>query len=102
MTSLPSTTSLFIEGLKMRPTAERVLLALHQLDGQPHPLQAGNTIPEIARHTGLHPHLIRARLCDLRRLGLVASEPCLIPGGNNREKRYAHYLTLAGVRRAER
>lgn len=83
----------------MRPTAELVLQALYNLGGKPNVLQTGNTIEEIAKQTGLSRHVVRARLCDLRRLALVESDQCLIPDGDNHDKRYAHYLTVAGLRR---
>lgn len=84
---------LFVEGLKMRPSAERVLVTLATRDGRPayHPI--GNTIEELARHTGLSAHVVRARLCDLRRLGLVESDRF------GRNARYTHCLTDEGLRR---
>ncbi|MEM7625886.1 MAG: hypothetical protein AAF333_09670 [Planctomycetota bacterium] len=86
---------LFVEGLKLRPTGERVLGALADLDGQPHPFHVvGNTAADLAKHTGLSRHVVRARLTDLRRLGLIES---------GRLRRHAdlhvHVLTGEGVRR---
>lgn len=98
---MASETCLFIEGLKMRPTAERVLQALGELDGQPDFFQAGPTARELAERTGLDPHVVRARLCDLRRLGLAASGPCLVSrAAAERRTRHAHHLTGEGLRRA--
>lgn len=92
---------LFVEGLKMRPGAEKVLLALAAMDGLPEVFQTGNTIGEIAGRTGLTAHVIRARLQDLRRLGLVESDHVrLSPAANERRLRYGHYLTVAGAARA--
>ena len=85
--------SLFVEGLKMRPSAERVLLALSALDGQPAYYPRGNTTEELAAYCGLSAHVVRARLCDLRRLGLVQSDRF------GRNIRYTHCLTDEGMRR---
>lgn len=86
---------LFVEGLKLRPTGEQVLDALLTLDGEPHPVHVvGQTAADLAEHTGLSTHVVRARLADLRRLGLVES---------GRLRRHAdlhvHVLTIEGVRR---
>ncbi|MEO0514751.1 MAG: MarR family transcriptional regulator [Planctomycetota bacterium] len=86
---------LFVEGLKLRPTGERVLHALAELDGEPHPIHVnGLTAAELSEHTGLSRHVVRARLTDLRRLGLIES---------GRLRRHAdlhvHVLTIEGVRR---
>lgn len=86
---------LFVEGLKLRPTGERVLVALADLDGEPHPIHVvGNTAADLSDHTGLSRHVVRARLTDLRRLGLIES---------GRLRRHAdlhvHVLTVEGVRR---
>lgn len=86
---------LFVEGLKLRPTGERVLDALLTLDGEPHPVHVvGQTAAELAAHTGLSRHVVRARLTELRRLGLVES-------GRLRRHAdlYVHVLTVEGVRR---
>ncbi len=91
--------NLFIEGVRMRPSAENVLLALAALDGEPHPFPLGNTIADLAGWTGLSRHLVRARLCDLRRLGLVESGT--FSGCKRVAPRYAHALTTAGARRAK-
>ena len=93
--SAPLPGVLYVEGLKLRPTAEKVLKALAELDGEPHPVHIeGMTAMELARHTGLSTHVIRARLTDLRRLGLIAS-------GRLRPKAdlHVHVLTVEGVRR---
>ncbi len=86
--------SLFVEGLRMRPTAERVLVSLSEMDGQPAFYPVGNTIAELAARSGLTAHVVRARLCDLRRLGLVDSDRF------GRNVRYTHCLTDEGLRRA--
>jgi hypothetical protein len=97
---MASETCLYVEGLKMRPTAERVLTALKELDGRPEFIQRGNTATEIARHTGLSPHVVRARLCELRRLRLADSGACYISReAGDRRTRYAHHLTVEGARR---
>ncbi|MEM1353879.1 MAG: hypothetical protein AAGH88_03245 [Planctomycetota bacterium] len=86
---------LYVEGLKLRPTGEKVLQALAELDGEPHPIHIeGKTTSELARHTGLSNHVVRARLTDLRRLGLIASGR-LRPMGDL----HVHVLTIEGVRR---
>ncbi len=91
---------LFVEGLKMRPTAERVLQALAALDGRPDIFQSGNTATEIAHQCGLTAHVVRARLQDLRRLGLVQSGQCLQSSHpTERQTWYAHHLTSEGERR---
>lgn len=95
---------LFVEGLKLRPSAVRVLAALHDLPGgvaRPRMFQTGGTIAEIVEATGLSAHVVRARLCDLRRLGLVESVDCTSDGTPKGPTRYAHYLTVAGVQRAK-
>jgi DNA-binding MarR family transcriptional regulator len=93
--------TLYIEGLKMRPSAEKVLHALFRLDGRPDIFQAGNTVSEIAQYAGLSCHVVRARLQDLRRLGLIESEGCPQHATcGDLKRRYAHYLTTEGDRRA--
>jgi len=92
---------LFIEGLKMRPTAERVLAAITHHGATPDVFQKGATIESIATASGLSKHVVRARLCDLRRLGLVESDRVRLtdrPTDTNR--RYAHFLTPSGLRRS--
>lgn len=59
---------LFVEGLRMRPTAFRVLNALFVLGRNPTWFQDGSTIAEIAATANLSEHVVRARLQDLRRL----------------------------------
>ncbi|MEM8783467.1 MAG: hypothetical protein AAGE65_11510 [Planctomycetota bacterium] len=85
----------------MRPSAERVLAALAELDGLPHPVHAtGSGTHELADRCGYSRKVVRARLCDLRRLGLVESADETRPdrqaprGGARR-----HVLTAEGVRR---
>ncbi len=91
---------LFVEGLKMRPTAFRVLNALFILGRQPTWYQDGSTIAEIAATAGLSEHVVRARLQDLRRLGLVESGECRqAPSYDYAANRYGHYLTEKGLRR---
>lgn len=86
---------LYVEGLKLRPTGERVLQALAELDGEPHPVHIeGKTASDLAQHTGLSTHVVRARLTELRRLGLIES-------GRLRQTAdlRVHILTVEGVRR---
>lgn len=90
---------LFVECIRMRPSAERVLAALAIIGGGPGFWQAHCTTFEIAERTGLTRHQVRARLCDLRRKGLVES-------WRRRRKKLAdprrnHYLTKLGDRRAK-
>lgn len=90
---------LFVEGLKMRPTAFRVLQALHDLGALPGMTQAGCSGQALASSSGVPLHGVRARLQDLRRLGLVESGmfPVVAPCGSQRH--YGHCLTCEGVRR---
>ncbi|MEM6260756.1 MAG: hypothetical protein AAGI37_21115 [Planctomycetota bacterium] len=84
-----------MEGLKLRPTGERVLHALAELDGEPHPVHIeGKTASDLAQYTGLSTHVVRARLADLRRLRLIES-------GRLRPKAdvHVHVLTVEGLRR---
>lgn len=86
----------------MRPSAEKVLAALDRLDGRPRIVyQTGNTIAQLSLATGLSRHVIRARLQDLRRLGLVESGLCRILQGESTQNLYGHYLTGEGMRRAQ-
>lgn len=92
---------LFVEGIRMRPTAERVLAAITQHGATPSVFQKGASIESIAATTGLSRHVVRARLCDLRRLGLVESDlvrPSDLP--SDRDRVYSHFLTPEGERRA--
>lgn len=82
----------------MRPTAERVLCSLASHDGQPAFDPVGNTTEELATFTSLSAHVVRARLCDLRRLGLVESD--WYARCHRGPVRYAHCLTDNGLRRA--
>jgi len=91
---------LFVEGLKMRPTAERVLAAITHCGATPSVFQMGATIEAIATASGLSRHVVRARLCDLRRFGLVESDrvrPSDLP--SERDRVYGHFLTPQGERR---
>ncbi|MBX3353002.1 MAG: hypothetical protein KF684_08695 [Phycisphaeraceae bacterium] len=91
---------LFVEGLKMRPTAERVLAAITHQGATPCVFQKGVTIESIATASGLSKHVVRARLCDLRRLGLVESDRVRITDRvTDPNRKYAHFLTPAGARR---
>lgn len=91
---------LFVEGLKMRPTAERVLAAITHCGAKPSVFQMGATIEAIATASGLSKHVVRARLCDLRRLGLVESDRVRITDRvTDPNRKYAHFLTPEGARR---
>lgn len=91
---------LFVEGLKMRPTAECVLAAITHCGATPSVFQKGATIESIAAATGLSCHVVRARLCDLRRLGLVESDRVRITDrATDPNRKYAHFLTPEGERR---
>jgi len=91
---------LFVEGLKMRPTAERVLAAITHQGATPSVFQKGVTIECIATASGLSKHVVRARLCDLCRLGLVESDRVRITDRvTDPNRKYAHFLTEAGARR---
>jgi hypothetical protein len=90
---------LFVEGLKMRPTAERVLRTITEQGATPGVFQKGVSVEAIAASSGLSHHVVRARLCDLRRLGLVESDrvrPTDLPTDDTRV--YAHFLTPEGER----
>ncbi len=89
--------NLFVEGLKLKPSAERVLAALGDLDGEPHPVHnVGNTAVQLAEHTGLSAHVVRARLTELRRLDLIRS------GRLRRQSDlHVHLLTTHGLRRRQ-
>lgn len=92
---------LFVEGLKMRPTAERVLAAITLSGATPSVFQRGATIESIATASGLSRHVVRARLCDLRRLGLVESDRVrLTDRVTDPDRKYAHFLTPEGERRS--
>jgi len=93
---------LFVEGLKLRPTGVKVLKTLPPPMTQAQSFQPVMTIDQIAQWSGLTPHVVRARLCELRRRGLVTSGRRWIPltatwGG---VVRYGHCLTFEGERRA--
>lgn len=93
---------LYVEGLKLRPTGVKVLRTLPPPASEAQCFQPVMTIGQIAQWSGLTPHVVRARLCELRRRGLVVSGRRWVPltptwGG---VVRYGHCLTSAGVRRA--
>lgn len=91
---------LFVEGLKIRPTAERVLAAITHSGATPSVFQKGVMIENIATASGLSKHVVRARLCDLRRLGLVESDRVRITDrATDPNRKYAHFLTPEGARR---
>jgi len=92
---------LFVGGHKMRPTAERVLAAITHCGATPSVFQKGATIESIAAMSGLSRHVVRARLCDLRRLGVVESDRVRFTDRRtDAERRYAHLLTPNGARRS--
>jgi hypothetical protein len=82
----------------MRPTAERVLCALHEKDGEPAYWTIGATVEELIELTEMTGHVVRARLCELRRIGLVESDP--IKRSDRKAPRCVHRLTMEGYRRA--
>lgn len=93
-------TPLFVHGLKMRPTAEIVLRAIRKIEGSPHPITSGATTQEIANLTQFNPHVVRARLCDLRRLQLIESSELPRPDNRHRTRHaHAHALSLLGWQR---
>lgn len=83
---------LWVEAVKLRPTALRVLHALAVLERSNSPMSDGISAQALAEVSKLNPHVVRARLCDLRRLALAASGPTL-------RGRSAHWLTDYGRRR---
>lgn len=89
---------LYVEGLRMRPTAERVLTAICEKDGEPTCWTIGATADELSERTGLNRHVVRARLCHPRRLELIESES--IKRETRKSPRCAHRLTTEGWRRA--
>lgn len=93
--------SLFVEGVKMRPTAEKTLAAIAAAAGPPDYHQPGAATAVIAAVCGHSEHVVRARLCDLHRLGLVESGKCrmsAVPSDPTRH--YGHSLRPEGARRA--
>ncbi|MEM9419142.1 MAG: hypothetical protein AAGA25_08865 [Planctomycetota bacterium] len=64
---------LWVEGVKLSPSAEKVLTALVAVDNDVEGSRVDATAPLLAAATGLTAHVVRARLCDLRRLGLAHS-----------------------------
>ena len=93
------TPCLYIEAVKLRPTALAVLEAIASLED---PSQGGDTLISIERLAGesrLSPHVVRARLCELRRLGLVDSlKAKRLRSGADRCRR-THAITTLGRRR---
>lgn len=90
---MESVCELFVEVLKMRPSAERVIAALVCAEAMPMYHQTGLSIAEIAVKSGLKPHVVRARLQDLRRLGLVESAKVWTSSGD-RTPRYENNPSL--------
>lgn len=90
--------NLFIEGLKLRPTGIRVLRVLPPPMSERQSFQQTLDIAQIAAWSGLTPHVVRARLHELRKAGLIrsAAHPTSI---TNTTTRYGHHLTPEGVRR---
>lgn len=88
-------TCLWVEAIKLRPTAERVLDALAVAENNPDGSRLDSTAKALAVATKLSPHVIRARLCDLRRLGLAHSY------FSKRHRRSIHGLTTYGHRRQQ-
>lgn len=91
-----------VEGLKLRPTGVKVLQTLPPPMSQAQSFQPILTTGQISGWSGLTPHVVRARLCELRKRGLVVSGRRWVPlaatwGGIYR---YGHNLTPEGVRRA--
>lgn len=95
-----SVPSLFVEGVRMRPTAEKALAAIAAISGQPGYFQPGVATAVIAAVCGHSEHVVRARLCDLRRLGLVESCKCRMNDEpSDLSRHYGHMLTSKGARR---
>ena len=92
---------LFVEGLKLRPTGLRVLRTLPPPMTEAQSFQPVMTTCQIAAWSGLTAHVVRARLCELRRRGLIVSgrqwSPLGPPSGG---VEYGHRLSDEGVRRA--
>lgn len=86
---------LWVEAVKLRPSAEKVLSALVDAEDKPESSWLDVTAPAIARATGLSAHVVRARLCDLRRLGLAHSYY------SKRIRRSVHCVTDYGYRRLQ-
>ncbi|MGD9691406.1 MAG: hypothetical protein AB7G17_01030 [Phycisphaerales bacterium] len=91
--------NLFIEGLKLRPTGVRVLRVLPPPLDDRHNFQQTLTTAQVAAWSGLTPHVVRARLHELRKHGLIrsAAHPTSI---TDAAARYGHYLTPEGYRRS--
>jgi len=87
---------LWVEGVKLRPSAEKILTALINVDNDSEAHRVDPTTPLLAQATGLKAHVVRARLCDLRRLGLAHSYY------SKRLKRAVHSPTEFGRRRQSR
>lgn len=95
--------TLFTEGVRLSPGREDVLLALDYLDAVPNEPQEGRTTAEVAAQSGITPHVVRARLVDLRAAGFVRSGDCPRYFGRplfGADVRHAHYLTPDGHRRS--
>lgn len=83
---------LWVEAAKLRPTALRVLDALAALEQASYPVSDGASTHALADQSGLNAHVVRARLCDLRRFAMAASGP-------TSRGRSRHWLTEYGRRR---
>ncbi|MEM6504053.1 MAG: hypothetical protein AAF711_01155 [Planctomycetota bacterium] len=91
--------TLFVEGLKLRPSQVKVLDAIAALGGEPAMIQQGVSVASIAELAKLTQHTIRARLHELRRLGLIESGLCPDLVRRGEPQAYGHFLTSAGLRR---
>ncbi len=99
----PNQPTLFTEGVRLSPGQESVLVALDYLDAVPADPQDGRETAEVAHQAGITPHIVRARLVELRQAGFVASGDCPQHNGvplADAETRYAHFLTPAGYLRS--
>lgn len=92
---------LFVEGIKLSPSATKVMVAIAEIEGSPHVYPDGVTIAQLHEATGYSKHVIRARLNDLRNKGFVVSDQYANgPLASSPCHRYAHTLTEIGWRRA--
>ena len=91
--SIEDSACLWVEAVKLRPSAEKVLRALVAAEDNPESQRLDVTAPAIAQATELSAHVVRARLCDLRRLGLAHSYY------SKRLRRAVHGVTDYGYRR---
>jgi len=89
---------LFVEGVKLKPTALRILRVLDEF-GAWQTSTFGCTTADLATVTRQKRQVVRARLVELRRLGLIDSgqyRDCVRRGP---QRLYAHALTAEGIRR---